>query len=177
MALNFLQLRNLITAYLTPSSEVDKVTASELRAVENAVVDRMESDLSYQGTVNNAFVEALEAVASGSPKGSYANEAALKSADPDHTYIYVTVDTGNWYFWNAVSEEWQSGGQYQAALGIETSVIVSNYSDMISLLPVDKKTYVLVMQDEKNNNNNSSEYTLYPNGKVMWNASIDINNI
>lgn len=118
MALNFLQLRNLITAYLTPSSEVDKVTASELRAVENAVVDRMESDLSYQGTVNNAFVEALEAVASGSPKGSYANEAALKSADPDHTYTYVTTDTGKWYYWDTVLEDWEIGGDYQAPLDI-----------------------------------------------------------
>lgn len=57
---------------------------------------------------------ALQSVASGSPAGTYANLEALQSAeDTDKTRIYLTLDNGNWNYWNG--DTWVSGGLYQAA--------------------------------------------------------------
>jgi len=47
-------------------------------------------------------------------KGAYNNLQALISAKPDGDIgIYVTTDTGHWFFWNGT--DWQDGGQFQAA--------------------------------------------------------------
>ncbi len=55
----------------------------------------------------------LEKVASGSPAGVYANLSELQSAeDVDKTRIYLTLDNGNWNYWNG--KLWVSGGLYQA---------------------------------------------------------------
>lgn len=52
-----------------------------------------------------------------SPKGSYTDMAALGAAKPTGAEgIYLTVDDGNWNFWNG--EEWEAGGLYQAALDV-----------------------------------------------------------
>lgn len=52
-----------------------------------------------------------------SPKGTYADMAALEAAKPTGAEgIYLTVDDGNWNFWNG--EEWEAGGLYQAALDV-----------------------------------------------------------
>lgn len=56
----------------------------------------------------------LRAVASGSPKGTFATLALLQSAYPTgNTNIYVVTDSGNWYYWSGTA--WTSGGTYQAA--------------------------------------------------------------
>lgn len=50
---------------------------------------------------------AAAAIASGlaSPAGTYADLAALNSADPDHGKIYITLDDGNWcYYFDGTPE-------------------------------------------------------------------------
>ena len=55
----------------------------------------------------------LQAVASGSPKGSYATLAALQTAKPSgDTGIYVVAADGKWYYWSGSA--WTAGGVYQA---------------------------------------------------------------
>lgn len=64
---------------------------------------------------NKADKAALQAVASGSPKGTYANLAALQSAIPDgNNNIYVTLDNGHWNYYDFNTNEWKSGGIYQS---------------------------------------------------------------
>lgn len=61
----------------------------------------------------------LSFIGSGSPKGVYANLAALQAAKPTgDSFIYLTTDNGNWYYWNGTT--WTSGGVYQASNGILT---------------------------------------------------------
>lgn len=54
-------------------------------------------------------------------KGVYNNLQALISAKPDGDIgIYVTTDTGHWFFWNGTT--WQDGGQFQAA-GVDQTLV------------------------------------------------------
>lgn len=66
-----------------------------------------------QDVSTKAEKTALEAVASGSPAGVYADLNALQSAlDTEKTRIYLTLDDGNWCYWNGST--WTKGGIYQA---------------------------------------------------------------
>lgn len=73
----------------------------------------------------------LEKVASGSPAGVYANLSELQSAeDVDKTRIYLTLDNGNWNYWNGSS--WVAGGVYQA-VEIKNGSITQEKTDFIEL--------------------------------------------
>jgi hypothetical protein len=61
--------------------------------------------------------------------------------------------------------------------GVHDSLIVDNYSDLIDLEIPSVRTEVLVISDEKNNSGETSEYTIWPNGTIMWKASININKL
>jgi lysophospholipase L1-like esterase len=71
-------------------------------------VESLSSSLAHKATK-----EELQAVASGSPKGTYATLAALQTAFPTgNTNIYVVTADGKWYYWNSTA--WTAGGTYQA---------------------------------------------------------------
>jgi hypothetical protein len=73
--------------------------------------------------IESDLYTAISSVASGSPKGTYINLAALQAAFPTgNTNIYVTLNDGHWYYYNS---GWQDGGLYQSAL---TTTIKSNES-------------------------------------------------
>ena len=77
------------------------------------------------GRLNN-FDTAIQNVASGSPKGVFANLSELQSAKPNgDSGIYVTADTGHWYYYN---NGWQDGGVYQAKAEL-TSIKMQNVVD------------------------------------------------
>ena len=60
----------------------------------------------------NNFATEIQNVASGSPKGVFANLSALQSAKPNgDSGIYVTTDNGHWYYYN---NGWKDGGVYQS---------------------------------------------------------------
>lgn len=64
---------------------------------------------------------ALSGVASGSPAGVYDNLSLLQGAEEaDKTRIYLTLDNGNWNYWNGSS--WVSGGVYQATNITDASI-------------------------------------------------------
>lgn len=50
---------------------------------------------------------------SGSPKGVYDTFVELQTDNPDHDFIYLALDTGNWYYWDNTASAWTSGGVYQ----------------------------------------------------------------
>lgn len=54
----------------------------------------------------------LSSVASGSPRGAYGTLSDLQTADPNHGYIYLVLENGEWYYWNGSA--WASGGPYLA---------------------------------------------------------------
>lgn len=56
-------------------------------------------------------------------------------------------------------------------------LIVNTYAEMIALQTPSSIRIVQVVSDEQNNSGNPSEYTMWSNGRIFWNASIDINNI
>lgn len=52
----------------------------------------------------------------GSPAGVYSSLSALRSADPDHSKIYVVTADGKWYYYN---NGWVAGGNYQASTNLD----------------------------------------------------------
>jgi hypothetical protein len=64
---------------------------------------------------SNADLESqIAALASGGPAGTYADLAALNTADPDHSKIYITLDNGNWCYYDTGTGAFVAGGVYQA---------------------------------------------------------------
>lgn len=74
-------------------------------AKENGTLEEIFGNL-YQ----NLKLE-IQSISSGSPKGVYSSLSDLKKAIPQgNNNIYITLDDGNWNYWN--SSEWVSGGKY-----------------------------------------------------------------
>lgn len=126
------------------TSDVNKPVSTAQKAYVDA-----ETALRIDG--DQALTDALKAVASGSPKGAYADEAALISDDPDHTYTYVTIDTGNWYFWNTLLGQWQSGGAYQAPLSV-VGTLGDSETDVIHQKKVTEQLNKRIVMTELVNN-------------------------
>jgi hypothetical protein len=71
------------------------------------------NDLS-SSLAQKATKEEVQAVASGSPKGTYATLSALQTAFPTgNTNIYLVTADGKWYYWNGSA--WVIGGVYQSS--------------------------------------------------------------
>lgn len=92
----------------------------------------------------NASIADLEseisAVASGSPAGVYDTVAALTTADPDRSKIYVVSADGHWYYYD---EGWLDGGTYQAAEDSETVDGMYDYLMINSKNLYDKKQHLV----------------------------------
>lgn len=73
----------------------------------------------------------IQSIASGSPAGTFKDLAALQSAEEvDKSKIYITLDNGNWNYWNGSA--WVPGGVYQATdLGIDNNSISVNKLNFI----------------------------------------------
>lgn len=64
----------------------------------------------------NDMTAQMRNAAEGSPKGVYANLAALQAAKPNgDSGIYITADNGHWYYY---SDGWKDGGVYQASMNL-----------------------------------------------------------
>lgn len=107
---------------------------------------------------NKADKTALQAVASGSPKGVYPSLTELTAANPDPTYTYITMDNGHWNYWNGSA--WVSGGVYQATKVQEGSITPDELnSDLLSLITqkiVSKNIYDKTLAKDNTFNYNSS---------------------
>lgn len=99
--------------YIKLKNEDGSYTDSIPLAVDSDHVDINGNTLT--NTLNTLATKTeVQAVASGSPAGVYATIAALTSADPDHSKIYVVTADGHWYYYNGSA--WTDGGIYQSAL-------------------------------------------------------------
>lgn len=127
--------------YETIASEFDKAVANVTNGNENvtnseivqargkevnlnARLTKFDSQLDNKANKDNLNLKAdktdittlqtqINGLASGSPKGTYANLSELQSAFPTgNDNIYVTSDNGYWNYWNGSS--WVGGGVYQA---------------------------------------------------------------
>lgn len=100
------------------STDTDKALSANMGKELN---DKIDNEIS-------AIEKTVNSVASGSPKGTYTNAAALKAANPD-TGVYIATDNGHIYSWTKN----QSGdpidlGVYQATV-IETDRTLSIAGD------------------------------------------------
>ena len=87
----------------------------------NLEVAQARANYDTLGSRLNDMTTKISSITDGSPKGVYANLAALQAAKPNgDSGIYVTKDNGHWYFWNV--NRWEDGGAYQAVEVLDDSV-------------------------------------------------------
>ena len=78
----------------------------------NLEVAQARANYDTLGSRLNDMTTRIGGIAEGSPKGVYANLAALQSAKPNGDgSIYITADNGHWCYYN---NGWKDGGIYQA---------------------------------------------------------------
>lgn len=65
---------------------------------------------------DQAFVDAQFAtIVSGAPKGTYNTFSELQAAYPNGTDgIFLVLENGHWYYWQAETTSWEDGGVYQS---------------------------------------------------------------
>ena len=127
---NFTGIKTEVDAIVTGSAnaEVGQAHVSTVKSKTFTTLDdRLEEDeqdlVSYTAETtteltlkaNTADVDIqISAIASGSPKATYATLAALQAAIPSgDTDIYLVVADGHWYYWSGSA--WVSGGVYQSS--------------------------------------------------------------
>lgn len=88
----------------------------------------------FETTISNQIAtidDKVDAVSSGSPAGVYATAAALSTADPDHSKIYVVSADGKWYYYNTGTSTWTAGGTYQSSAIGDNTVGLSNFDTSV----------------------------------------------
>ena len=138
-------LTNLIKAYIDPLYQAYENEINEIVQGQNTEISLFKNEVTGQITTID---DKVTSVASGSPAGVYATVAALTSADPDHSKIYVVTETGNWYYY--ANNQWNSGGTYQGSLVGESDPL---YKYLNSLLNLEKINLTSVTSDYYFNNN------------------------
>ncbi|MDB4302084.1 SGNH/GDSL hydrolase family protein [bacterium] len=114
---------------LRTSSEFGSFAAANIRA------DNSDSKIVASESAISSLDTKIDSLASGSPKGTYADLAALTAAIPaGDDFTYITLDDGNWNYWNGSA--WISGGVYQSTGLADGSVseehISSNITDIFN---------------------------------------------
>lgn len=95
---------------------------------------------------NKATKIEVQAVASGSPAGVYTTVAALTTADPDHSRIYVVSATGHWYYYG--NSQWNDGGVYQSTGIAEKSVTLPKLEDELQKIFDQNSLYFYINTDD-----------------------------
>ncbi|HFU6522664.1 TPA: hypothetical protein ACJI8N_002586, partial [Enterococcus hirae] len=121
--------------------KVTKVSYDEESTIKSdsftALQDALMNMTQYDGQLNKLELnkadkqevsENIANIVSGSPKGSYPTLDALKNAYPNGTEgIFITTDSGHWYYWNTSSRNWIDGGIYQGEEIGERRITPSNF--------------------------------------------------
>lgn len=137
-----------------------------IQEMRNLYVDTQEL---YQVLQQN-----LSFIGSGSPKGVYANLAALQAAKPTgDSFIYLTTDNGNWYYWNGST--WTSGGVYQASQLANESVTNSKLG-LASVSP-SKTTFLTTGKNMFDKTTAIDGYYIYPSGTKAGNLEPSAGNM
>ncbi|KPU42149.1 hypothetical protein OXPF_39280 [Oxobacter pfennigii] len=90
-------------------------TTAQLSLLDDVKADKTDVNSLATAKADITYVNTqVASVASGSPKGTYADVSALTAAIPaGDTNIYITLDNGNWNYWNGSA--WTGGGIYQSS--------------------------------------------------------------
>lgn len=86
----------------------------------------------------------LNNILDGTPKGTYPNVSALRSAKPSGDKgIYVTTDNGHWNYWDGSS--WADGGSYQSP----TDGVPNQFGVIFDgLLTIDRKSKIVSLKKD-----------------------------
>ena len=123
-------LTNLIKGYVDPIYEAYETAINgeirDFKTLVNGSIDTQNNNITnFENTVTGQITtidNKVNTATSGSPKGVYSTASDLTTADPDHDYIYVVLDTGYWYYYNTSTSSWSSGGVYQASSVEDNSI-------------------------------------------------------
>lgn len=107
-------------------SEIDNAVNAAQTTANNAT-NSISTEIAHRVFDVSNLQSQISSLASGGPAGVYATVAALTSADPDHSKIYIVTADGHWYYYN---NGWQDGGLYQAA---EDSENIANIQTELKL--------------------------------------------
>lgn len=122
----------------------------------------------------NNFDAEIQNLASGSPKGVYANLSALQTAKPNgDSGIYVTTDNGHWYYYN---NGWKDGGAYQSDGIADKSVGIEKRTAQGTVAYVYSSQAVKADFDEGCLVFPSDDYGVYYDGHYGKNALAVVNN-
>ena len=98
---------------LRPVPRGGSANLAEYISQNNTNISNLQNtDTNLQTQINTNKVS-IQGLASGSPKGSYANAAAIVSANPD-TGVYIAQDNGHIYSWTKNGSSAIDLGVYQA---------------------------------------------------------------
>lgn len=119
----------------------DTTVKAELDKLNNNVdtnTTNISSEIATRANAITNLQSEIRGLASGSPKGSYANAAAIVSANPD-TGVYIAQDNGHVYSWTKNGSNVIDLGIYQAA-GFDDSKLISyiKYEEPYNLILYDK---------------------------------------
>ena len=86
----------------------------------------------------------LNNILDGTPKGTYPNVSALRSAKPSGDKgIFITTDNGHWNYWNG--SVWTDGGTYQSP----TDGVPNQFGVLFDgLLTIDRKTKTVSLKKD-----------------------------
>lgn len=132
-----------------------KAKGSDVREVIAQLFERVMLDGAREGNANlevsvargnfptlsarlEDFLNQLKALASGGPKGTYANLSALQTAKSNgDSGIYVTTDNGHWYYYN---DGWKDGGIYQNSAIGDKEILTNMIAD--GAVAIDKTGFI-----------------------------------
>ena len=95
------ELTNLISSYIEPIFNTYRSQLNhEVRTTLNSQNAQIDSFIYNSTTQINEIDNKVDAVAGGSPAGTFATYADLSSSSADHSKIYLVLNDGKWYYWN-----------------------------------------------------------------------------
>lgn len=144
-------------------SETNQIK-SDTESIKNAT-DVIKSDTQQikedTQDISNYVEQLAGNIGLGTPKGVYNTLQDLINTDPDHQYIYVVLDEGNWYYWGTIT--WNPGGFYQAPIDDYYDTIEQMLNDIETLQ--DSKVYLTANEYQilidNNDVNHDIEYNIY----------------
>lgn len=144
------------------SSQLDTIDIKKVDKTDFNDVNNKKADIIY---VDNKVSQ----IVSGSPKGKYDSLNDLNSAKPTGDEgIYLTLDDGNWNFWNGIT--WEVGGVYQSS-----KTDYQGVEDNTNLVLMDFNKYGGCSTFSVEGNSVFITNTSY--GGVLANTMLNLNNI
>lgn len=92
-------------------ADASNIDTADGNTVEDKIIDLQNKNININQNIT-LLNNKINSIAEGSPAGVYNTLEELQNANPNHSRIYLVVTTGNWYYYNETSSQWESGGKY-----------------------------------------------------------------